>query len=136
MTLNNRKTYVLIVFTLFIVFFILWGIQSIIVYSDFKDFLSGETSGITYWVMRSRTIYVLSMALMGAWGFSGLVGGFFLTFNFIGRKNNTFKVIMCIFFFVPIWISMFLGITIAVPYAIYNFVLLKHSKVQEKERHY
>ncbi|MCL2564340.1 MAG: hypothetical protein FWE24_00825 [Defluviitaleaceae bacterium] len=122
MNTQERKRYNLVIIVLFITLFILYG--GLGLWAGMDGF-----GPFPEWSLLPRVIIsIFTFGFMGAWGFTGLVGGIWLGCRFLGKQDKVFIVLACVFFMFTLMVFWWIGILAAIPYAIYNIVILKREK--------
>ncbi|MCL2396672.1 MAG: Type 1 glutamine amidotransferase-like domain-containing protein [Defluviitaleaceae bacterium] len=131
MTNQERGRYNLTIFTLFVVFFIIYSLIGLALY---LTGLTGEHHGfLPYAPAWIRAVALISAAgFGGAWLVTGLVGGIWLVCRFIRAQGKRTLILSCVFFPITLYAFVFVGLGAALPFAIYNTVLIKRSKKQEE----
>lgn len=112
---QRRKEFFICTITIFIVGFLIYGII-------------GMSAPHNY-VNNNGFLQVVIIGLGGGYFLYSMLTGLLFTVYFISNKSIKVKIVLTIFFFIPIYIFM-AGIFYSIPYGIYNFIQLK--KLQAK----
>lgn len=124
MNLTERKRYNFIISILFASGFFLFGAMSLML--SFSPYSDGpfQTFPLAVRVILAFIIY----GFMGGWLISGVVGGFWLGIRYIRRQSRTFIVLACVLFFITYIVIVYVGLFAAIPFAIYNFIVIRRNK--------
>jgi len=112
MNIQERKRYNLVIYIIFGIFFLIYGSLGAWVHLEgiepFSDWLPNANVVLSF----------LFLGFLGGWVWAGLVGGVWLGIRFVKKQNKLIRVLACVFA-LSFW---FVGIVIAVPFAIYNLI--------------
>ena len=122
MKIQERKRYNFVMLVLYIVFFFVYGGLGLWMYVDG----SGPFQGLP--PVLSAAASVVVPGLMGGWMVAGFVGGIWLVCRFIGKQRRWVLVVACVFFFLTFYTFALVGFIFAIPFAIYNAVLIRRDR--------
>lgn len=89
--------------------------------------ISSGTSGEGLWNIQNPILCCLVAALAGGYFFFSILSGILFTVRWLSEKTLKAKVILTVFFFVPVWLAM-AGIFYSLPYGIYNYIQYRKMK--------
>lgn len=118
MDIKKRKKYFILTTVSFAMGFLIFGMMAV----GGKELL-----GIPFNAWLALLIYGFGGGLL----IGGLMSGIMLFANFIRKRKLAFKIIACVLFPLTLMLIGYVGILSFLPYAIYNFVVMrKLSKEQ------
>ncbi|MEG0328654.1 MAG: hypothetical protein RR565_04615 [Erysipelothrix sp.] len=115
--LEQRRKYLILTSILFIVGFILYGILGIISIQYDFEFMN----------INNPILKALVIALVGGYFLSSIMSGIIVVSRFISKRTFNQKILLAIFFFVPIYMVL-MGAFYSIPYGIYNFIQYRKLK--------
>lgn len=108
---KEKYEYLILTTTIFVVGFVLYGCVGVVaVLSDVKLF--NIANPYISWIVA---------ALFGGYSFFSILSGLLFTIKWISKKSLKTKLLLTVFFCIPIWLAM-AGIFYSIPYWIYNFI--------------
>lgn len=115
--LENRRRYIVLTSALFGVGFVLYGSIGLLTMQYDFDFIN----------ISNPWLRALAIALLGGYLFSSLMSGIIVVTRFISKRSFNEKIILAIFFVVPMYIVLGAAFY-SIPYGIYNFIKYRQLK--------
>ncbi len=81
----------------------------------------------------NSVLTVILIAFGGGYLFFSIFSGIFFTVRWLSGMSFRGKIIMTVFFVVPVW-TVIAGVFYSIPYGIYNFYRYKKLKAQPQQK--
>ena len=121
MNIQERKRYNLTIFVLYAAFFFPYGGLGLWMYLD-----DASPFGMI--------LSILIPGLMGGWLVARVIGGVWLGCKFVSRQSKTFIIPACVLAPFTFFAFFNVGIFAAVPYAVYNVIIIRRGAFAETEK--
>ena len=119
MSVQERKRYNLVIFVVFVIFFFLHGNANTIGLGNFPELPPSLDNSLTF----------IIVGIQGGWiAAGGMVGGVWLGVKLLKKQSKGAIILACVLFPLTFAVFAMLGMVFAIPFAIYNVVLLRRIK--------
>jgi len=127
MTRAERKLYNRVISSVFLGAFLLFGAMTFLFWTHpFASPADGPFPGLPPLIR--GVLSFIAFGLLGGWFIAGQVGGVWLVGRYLIRQPRSTLILACVFFFLTFYAFMLTGLLLAIPFAIYNAVILRRSK--------
>ena len=124
MTIEERKRYNYVIAFVFFGFSLPYGGLGLWMYLD------GVGPFQAFPPVFGGALSTLVFGLAGGWFIAGIVGGFWLGAKYVGRQSRGVIVLACVLSLITLTFFMLVGMFVAVPFAIYNWRVIKKHCVE------